>query len=146
MSQDMVSSRRGFVAVGAALAALPLVTSGDMSDTGTNGEAVRPVRPFALQELADWQGQIGWRFAVQGEDGRVPMRLISVEKGSKKAGARPAHGREQTFIATFAVDAASAPKGSATYPVRHAMLGSTDLYLERGKAQGGTAFLHAAFG
>lgn len=142
MSQEMVSSRRGFVGAGAALVALPLVTSGDMTATGTNGEAARPLRPFALQELADWQAQIGWRFAVAG----VPMRLVSVEKGSKKAGKRPSHGREQTFIATFAADPASAPVGGELYPVRHAMLGSTELYLERGKDKGGNALLHAAFG
>lgn len=146
MSQDMVSSRRGFVAAGAALVAIPLVTSADMTDTGTNGEAVRPSRPFALQELADWQGQVGWRFAVKGEEGSVPMRLVKVTKGSKKDGPRPAHGRERTFIATFAADPASAPKGGELYAVRHAMLGSTDLYLQRGKDKGGQALLHAAFG
>lgn len=142
MSQNLIASRRNVVTAGAALAALPLVGWAGKAEAA---EMTAPSPPFALQSAADWQKQIGWRFAVHGERGRVPMRLVAVSEIAEK-GTRPAGVvRGSSFVAIFEADRGTSPSGNALYKVSHPLLGKTDLFLTRAADENGNARISAAF-
>ncbi len=148
MSSVFVPRRRDVLVGGAAAAVVPALVIGAKAVTVSEQpepSAGRPKkRAFQDQDLADWQSQIGWRFSVAGEHGRVPMKLIEVRKGADRN--RPSNlARRNNFTATFEVDAATAPAGNFLYRVAHPLLGATALALQLGPVKGGKARISAMF-
>ena len=146
MSEEFAPSRRELVIGGAVVAAAMAPASSSLVQRGTASSVLAGefanARPFAQQDLADWQKQVGWRFAIADETGAAPMKLIAVKPGK----AQPAgHLRANNFTAVFEMDAESAPEGGRLYDVRHASLGSTQLYLERTTVDAGRARMRASF-
>jgi hypothetical protein len=134
MSKGYAPSRRDLVRGGAVLAAaLPAASA-----------STAFAKPFPHQDAADWKKQVGMTFAIAGEAGTAPMRLIDV-KGVTRLRAPGAGVRDHSFTALFEMDAARAPAGGKNYLVRHPELGTTGLYLERTTFEDGRAHLRASF-
>lgn len=132
MSKGFAPSRRALVMGGAvAAAALPMTAS------------TASARPLAFQDASDWQKHVGVTFAIAGEAGTAPMRLIGI-KSVRRMRAPGSALRAHSFTAVFEMDAAQAPEGGRNYQVRHPELGTTGLYLQRAN-EGGRAYLRATF-
>ena len=126
MSKDFVPSRRQLLVGGAVLAAaLPGASI-----------AMTP-KPFAMQDLDDWQAQVGKQFAVNG----TPMRLVSVKGGRRQP---TGMARKHNFTTVFEVQGDRIP-AAGLHTVAHADLGQAALYMEPSVSKDGKARLRASF-
>jgi hypothetical protein len=127
MSQDFVPSRRQILVGSAVLAAaLP-----GLSPIAANA------KPFAMQDLDDWQAQVGKEFAVNG----TPMRLVAVKGGQRQPSG---FARKHNFTTVFEVQGDAVP-AAGLHKVAHAELGQASLYMEPSVSKDGKARLRASF-
>lgn len=134
MSENFAASRRAIMFGGAAVAAvLPSVSAANVL-----------AAPFQQHDVADWQKHVGKDFAIAGEAGAAPMRLVEVSDPIRQ-GMRSGSARMHNFSVRFEMDAASAPQGGQLYPVKHPQFGTAQLYLERATAPKGKAAFRAYF-
>lgn len=128
MSHDFAPSRRQLIAGGAVLAAM---LPGATIATGA------AAKPLVMQDLDDWQAQIGKEFAVNG----TPMRLVAVKGGIRQ----PAKvARKHNFTTVFEVQGDAVPT-AGLQTVAHAELGQASLYMEPSVGKDGKARLRASF-
>jgi len=128
MSYDFAPSRRQLIAGGAVLAAA--LPGSAVAKTLTS-------KPLVMQDLDDWQAQIGKEFAVGG----TPMRLVAVKGGIRQ----PAKfARKHNFTTVFEVKGDGVP-AAGLHTVAHADLGQASLYLEPSVSKDGKARLRASF-
>ncbi|MCW3848535.1 hypothetical protein OF829_14970 [Sphingomonas sp. LB-2] len=126
MPYDFAPSRRQLIAGGAVLASmLP------------GAVPVASAKPFAMQDLDDWQAQVGQTFAVNG----TPMRLVAVKPGNRQPAGR---ARKHNFTTVFEVRGDAVP-AAGLHKVSHADLGQASLYLEPSLSKDGKARLRASF-
>lgn len=125
MYKDFAPSRRQLIAGGAVFAAM------------LPGVSAASAKPFAMQDLDDWQAQIGKTFAVNG----TPMRLVAVKEGNRQPAGRV---RGHNFTTVFEVQGDAVP-AAGLHKVTHAELGQATLYLEPSVAKNGKPRLRASF-
>lgn len=130
MAEGFVPSRRQLVLGGAVIAALAPVSASSATSFGA-------AKPLALHDLADWQRQIGARFAIDG----APLSLVAIKPNHRQ----PAWAkRRNNFTAVFEMDAAAAP-AAGIHKVAHPELGQAALYLEPTAVKGGKTRMRASF-
>ena len=128
MSHDFVPSRRQLIAGGAVLTAvLP----------GASIAKALNTKPLGLQDMDDWQAQVGKEFAVNG----TPMRLVAVKPGSRQPYGM---ARKHNFTTVFEVRGNAVPV-AGLQQVSHPELGQASLYMEPSATEDGTPRLRASF-
>jgi hypothetical protein len=139
------SSRRAFVIGGGAAAAClgPLAVAQLGEEPPLPGDV--PPAPPAQSEVAEWESLVGAHFLVACDAGNALARLITVERPSIDPERPAGLARFQPFVAWFEMDAHLAPCGQQSRRVTHPTKGSGELFLSRGRDEGGKTVLLALF-
>ncbi|HMC91921.1 MAG TPA: hypothetical protein VKI45_05610 [Allosphingosinicella sp.] len=132
-TNDSHIGRRSLIAGAAAAAGLSaLATPGRAAKLATTPQRDRGL---ATGGAEDWQAAVGTVFAADTGEGRVPLRLVSVERFASGPARPQALARDHGFTLTFETLAGAMPSGARPYRLSSRSFQPVHVFFSSGEKQ-----------